>query len=161
MGTENIWLIALAGFGAFIANVMYAMGGTAGFGLWWRRFLGSFVLALDANLVALYVGNWHWQYLTFFPCLAIGFSLGYGSDTILGKIIKRTIFAIGVLSVCWFGLWAIGFTVYGWVVLGLAFITGLTSVALGVINPFNSAPLEQFLICQVLCMYVPFWAFVR
>jgi RarD protein len=41
------------------------------------------------------------------------------------------------------------------------FITPLVSVVLGVMNPFSNAPLEQFLICQVLCLFVPYWSFVR
>ena len=77
------------------------------------------------------------------------------------KIYKRAVFALGVLMACVVGAWIAGFSVAAWIVLGLSFLTGLTSVILGVFNPFSNAPLEQFLICQVLCLFVPFWAFVK
>lgn len=164
MGPENIWLVALGGFAAFVANVLYAIGGTdmgGGGKKWIRRFVASFILALAANLIALYLAAWVWQYLLIFPCLAFGFSLGYGADTVIKRVIRRTVFALGVLTACIVGAWAVGFSFFAWVIVALALITGITSVALGVINPFNNAPLEQFIICQVLCLYVPWWAFVR
>ena len=160
-GPENIWLIALCGLAAFIANVMYMMGGTQGFGLWWRRFLATFILMVAANGAALFMHVWHWQYLLFFPALIAGMSLGYGAKTTGGKIVKRLIFALGVTACCALGAWAHGFGAMSLVICGLSVFTGLTSIVLGVINPFNNAPLEQFLICQVLTLYVPFWAFVR
>jgi len=160
-GQENIWLIALLGFMAFVANVLYMLGGTQGFKKWLRRFVGSFILALSANIGALVMGVWTWHYCLICPCLTIGFSLGYGADTTIGKIIRRTIFASGVLTACWVGLWITGFSGFGWMVMLLAIITGLTSVALGVWNPFNNAPLEQFFVCQVLCLYIPYWCFIK
>ena len=160
-GQEDIWFVAILGFMAFVANVLYAAGGTKGFGLFWRRFIGSFILALSASICALYLGAWSWKYLLIYPALIGGFSLGYSSDTLLGKITRRTIFALGVLMACLVGLWATGFTSFGWVVFILAAVTGLTSVVLGAINPFKNAPLEQFLICQVLTLYIPFWAYIR
>jgi hypothetical protein len=137
------------------------MGGTKGFSKWMRRFLASFILACSANVAAIYLGVWTLEYLLMWPCLIGGFSLPYGANTTWDKVIKRTVFALGVLMACFCGAWATGFTIFGLVILGLAVLTGITSVALGVINPFNNAPLEQFLICQVLCLYVPYWAFVR
>jgi len=160
MGTENIWLIIILGFMAFVANSLYAMGGTEGFGKWLRRYLASFILAVAANGAAIYLTVWTWQYIFIYPCLIGGFSLGYGANTTWEKILKRGIFALGVLTACFCGFWATGATILGWIVVGLAFLTGVTSVVLGVINPFNNAPLEQFIICQVLCLYIPYWAFL-
>lgn len=161
MGTENWGIVAIGGFAAFLANVFYMWGGTEGFGKWWRRFIGATVLALSANLIALFMAKWSWQFILMLPCLIAGFSLGYGGDTTIEKVIKRTVYALGVLMACVAGLYATGFTFWGFVVAGLALITGLTSVVLGVINPFTSARLEEYLVCQVLCLYVPWWAFVR
>jgi hypothetical protein len=160
-GTEQIWLVAMGGFLAFLANVMYMMGGTEGFGKWWRRFIGSCLLALSATLVAIMLAKWSWQYILMWPCLIGGFSLGYGGKTTIEKVLKRSVFALGVLTACICGAWAVGFTISAWVVVGLALVTGLTSVVLGVFNPFSNAPLEQFIISQVLTLYVPFWAFVN
>ena len=117
-GTENVWLVALLGFMAFISNVLYMLGGTEGFGKWMRRFIASAILAGAASLGAIALGRWVWQYLLMFPCLAIGFSLPYGAEEAIWKIIKRTLFALGVLSACVIGLWATGFTVFGLVIAG-------------------------------------------
>lgn len=80
---------------------------------------------------------------------------------VLKKIVRRSVFAFGVLLACGIGLWATGFTLMGWVVTGLAFGVGAVSVVLGVVNPFNSARVEEFLVCQVLTLFVPFWPWIR
>lgn len=164
MGPENIWLVALGGLAAFIANVLYMVGGTKmSFGgqKWIRRFLGSFILAGAANGIAAALNAWVWQYLLIWPCLIGGFSLGYGSDLWWVRVWKRSIFALGVITAVFVGVWATGFTVSGWIVFGLAVVISATSVVLGVLNPFKNAPLEQFLISQVLTLFVPFLAWIR
>lgn len=160
-GTENVWLVAGGGFGAFLANVLYMLGGTEGFGLWTRRFLGMSVLALTGNIVALLLGAWLWQYLLFFPILIAGSTLGYGADSTWKKILRRTIFALAISAACLLGAWAHGFTIFSLMIVGLSFAVGLGSVILGVFNPFNNAPVEQFLICQLLTLFIPFWGFVK
>lgn len=157
-GTENWGLVALGGGMAFIANVLYQLGGISN--KWLRRYLASFILALSTNLIAIFLGKWAWQYILIYPCLIAGFSLGYGGDTTWEKVIRRLVYALGVLSACIIGLWATGFTASGYVVAGLALIVGLGSVVLGVLNPFSNARLEEFLVCQLLTMFVPFWAFI-
>jgi hypothetical protein len=163
-GAEQWGLSALGGLMALIASVLYMWGGTTmswGGKKWLRRFLGSFVLALAASIIAVALAAWDWRYLIMYPCLIGGFSLGYGGDRMWTKVWKRTVFALGTLMACVVGAWIAGWTPSALLVLGLSFVTGLTSVALGVFNPFKNAPLEQYLICQVLTLYVPFWAFVR
>jgi hypothetical protein len=167
-GPENIWLVA-SGFGAiFVAVVAYMVGGTdmdgpgpMGGQKWIRRYFGASVLSSAANGIAFLLGVWAWQYLLMFPALMIGFSLPYGGNTVAVKTLKRFVFAVGVLAACFCGLWATGFTFMGWVVMALASGIGLGSVVLGVMNPFSNAPLEQGLICLVLTMFVPFWAFIK
>ena len=160
-GTEQWGLVAIGGLATYIASVFYMWGGTAGFGLVWRRWIGSFVVALAANLIAVALHVWVWQYLLFYPMLGAGMTLGYGSSRLWVKVLKRTLFALGVLSCCIVGAWIAGFSGPAWIVLGLAFVTGLTSVVLGVWNPFSNAPLEQYIIANLLLLYVPFWSFVR
>jgi hypothetical protein len=164
MGSENIWLPVLGGFSAFIANVLYCVGGTK-FGkrgyLWIRRYLSSFILALSANVIALNLGAWNWKYIMMFPALFLGFSFPYSSKSFWIKIIKRTFFAFGVLSASFVGFWASGFSQEGLIIMFCAVVTGLCSILLGVFNPYVNAPLEQFLICQLLTMFIPFWGFVK
>ena len=161
LGTEGWGLIALGGLLAYVSNVFYMWGGTQGFSKVWRRFIGASVLASTANFIALFMVCWSWQYLLFYPCLIGGFCLGYGGDTTTEKIIKRTIYALGVLSACFFGMWAHSFNMSSIIVFMLAVFTGLSSVVLGVTNPFVSARLEEFMVCQVLTLYIPFWALVK
>ena len=159
-GQEDIWLVALGGLAAFVANVLYAAGGTTGFRKYWRRFVASFILAASCNLIAVYLHTWAWPMLLMWPVLIGGMSLGYGGDTVGVKVLKRSIFALGVCTAGVFGLWATDFTGMGWLVLGLQVVVGAGSIALGVINPFKNAPVEQYLICQLLTLTIPFWGFI-
>ena len=164
IGTENWGLVALGGLAAFISNVLYMWGGTEmswGGKKWLRRFLGSFVLAAAANGIALVLGNWAWQYILIWPALIGGMSLGYGADNLGEKILKRSIFALGVCTAGIFGLWATGWTGFGIGILVMQVVIGAASVFLGAQNPYSNSPLEQFLISQILTLTVPFWAFVR
>jgi hypothetical protein len=160
MGTEGWGVVAIGAFMAFLANVLYQLGGISG--KWKRRYVASFVLALAANVVGILTQNWHWQYILMYPILCAGFSLGYGGgdDTVL-KIIRRAVYAAGVLMSCMCGVWAAWFSGSAWLVFGIAAVCGITSILLGVFNPFRSARAEEFLVCQVLTMFIPFWAFVR
>jgi len=162
-GTENWGLVAFGGFASLISSVLYMWGGTEmswGGKKWLRRYLGSFVLAVAASVTAVVLAKWDWRYLLMYPCLFGGFSLGYGAPTTAGKILRRTLFALGVLTACIVGAWIAGWTVAAYMVLGISFSIGLASVLLGTFNPFKNAPLEQYIICQLLTMFIPFWAFV-
>ncbi|HDP36992.1 MAG TPA: hypothetical protein ENN27_03890 [Candidatus Atribacteria bacterium] len=159
-GTEDWGLVILGGFSALLGNCLYQLGGTVGFGKWLRRFVASFIIALGSNLIAIFNSTWTWQFILIWPCLIGGFSIGYGANTMPKKILRRILYATGVLMACFCGLWATGFTTSGWVMFSLACITGSASVILGVRNPFTSARVEEFLVCQVLTLYIPFWGFV-
>lgn len=160
MFTENWGLIAFSGVASLVASILYMLGGTVGFTKALRRYGATFFLAVMSNINAIVMGVWSWQFILIYPALIGGFSLGYGASTTGEKILKRTIFALGSLSAIIFGLWGLGFPVMGWLVLGLAILIGLTSVVMGVFNPFNNAPLEQYLICQVLTLFIPFISFI-
>jgi len=162
MGPEQIWLVSYGFLSIFIALVLYMMGGTSGFaGKWLRRFLATFILALSANLIAVFNSVWDWPFVLMWPALIGGMSLGYGADTTWGKIVKRTIFALGTCFAGFFGYWAMGFPGFGLGILIMQVLVGLFSVWLGVKNPYNNAPLEQGIICLLLTFTVPFWAYVK
>ncbi len=160
-GTEGWGLIALGGFLGLLSNIAYMWGGTEGFTKIWRRFVGASILAGGANLLALINSCWVWQYMAFGPCLMLGFSLGYSGDSFWHMVARRTVFALGVLSACVFGMWAKDWSSASITVGILAFVIGMTSVVLGVLNPFKSARLEEFLVSQVLTMFVIFWCYVK
>jgi hypothetical protein len=159
MNSEYLYLVGMDGFLAFVACFLYSWGGQQG--KWKRRFIASFVLALAANLTAVFLSRWSWPYLLFWPCLIGGFSLGYGADTFWAKFIKRTVFALGVCFCGVIGLWMTGFTGYGWGILISQILLSGFSVYLGTKNPYSSARVEEYLICQVLVLTIPFWPFVR
>lgn len=160
-GSENIWLVALCGLSSLVGSVLYMLGGTAGWGLLTRRLGGASALTLGANVAAVVLGVWSWQYLFLLPLLWGGFALPYGASTTIEKVIKRLIFALGVTASCFMGVWAHNFSGSSWIVFGLAVVTGLGSIVLGVINPLVDATAEQFLICGLLTMYVPFLPFCK
>lgn len=165
-GPEEIWLVA-GGFVALcIGLVLYMIGGTdMGPGMggqkWIRRFLGSFIIVGATNIVALLKGVWNYPLIFMWGALIGGFSLPYGSDTLWGKITKRIVFALGCIATSFFGYWAMGFPAFGLGIIIFQTIVGLTSVYLGVKNPYSNAPLEQGMICLLLTLTTPFWAYVR
>jgi len=160
MGTEDWGIIALGGLASLIASIFYMWGGTKGFGKYWRRYIGAFVLALACNLIAVYTSMWVWQMLLVFPALLGGFSLPYGADDLVGKIVKRAVFASGVCFAGFFCLWGLGFPGAGIGIFVMQLVVGLGSVFLGVKNPYKNAPLEQYMICQLLTFTIPFWGFI-
>lgn len=160
-GQEQIWLVALGGAALLMGNILYMMGGTAGFGKWYRRFLGSLIIVSATNVIALINYKWAWQYAAMYPLLVIAFSLGYDADTLWDRLFRRTIFAAACVSVGILGLWATGFTGFGWGILAFQFLVGLGSVYLGTVNPYGNAPLEQLLICSLITMTIPFWPYIK
>ena len=131
--------------GLVLASYFYADGGRSG--KWRRRFLASFILALTVNLLCVFRGIWHWGFLLIFPLLSVSFHLGYGADETWMKIIRRSIYALGVLAsgaifVLIFGKSAV------WIFLPHAGI-GAWSIYMGVKNPLEAA-VEEFLICMML-----------
>lgn len=160
-GQEFIWLVALAGLMQCAASIMYAMGGTKGFGLVWRRYIGSGLIAAALNIVALAVHNWHWQYILVYPALIGGFVLPYKGDTIWQKIIKRTIFFVACMGSSVFCLWASGFSGAGIGVMICQFMLGSFSVFFGSCNPWDDAPVEQFFVCEALTLFLFAWPWVK
>ena len=160
-GPENLFSIGLDGILTTVGAILYAAGGTTPYSKSLRRIGTSACLSVALIFTALFVQRWAWQYLGVPIILFAGFSLGYGADTFWQKFFKRTACAFAIMSASILCLWATGFTPSGMIVLGMTFWVGITSVILGVTNPFNNAPLEQFLICMVLNIFLISWPFVR
>ena len=160
-GTEFIFLVCIAGLLQTVGCCLYAMGGTKGFGLPLRRFVGSGVIAIALNLVGLAVHNWHWQYASVYPALILGFVLPYGGDTLKVKLMKRTLFFLGCMVASVLCLTASSFSFSSWMVLILQFVVGSFSIAIGVMNPWGNAPIEQFFVCQCLTLFLFGWPLVK
>lgn len=140
--------------GMTIACLFYGLGGRSG--KWLRRFIGSLILATTVNIATVIMGKWNPWLIAIYPALIIGFSMGYGVNdgNVLFKVIRRTLYALGVLAAG-----AIFFITMGpkalWILIPHAGI-GLWSVYLGTKNPMHAAAEEVF-VCALLniglCMY--------
>jgi hypothetical protein len=123
----------------------YMWGGRDG--KWKRRFIGSLICATAIWVESLLLGVFDiWQLLAY-PILIGVFSLGYGSDVPLTKIIKRLIVVLGSLMVGVLMWLTIDNSAL--LILPLQFMIALGSVWLGVKNPVPAAA-EEFFVCLLL-----------
>lgn len=154
--SEYTTLYQFAGslFGLFLATFLYMLGGRSR--KWQRRFIASLILAITVNVVSLLRGIWNPYLLIIWPLLIGGFSLGYGADTFFEKVLRRTIYALGVIfSGCLF------FTVTNnavWVLIPHVGI-GAWSIYMGVRNPIESAS-EEGVICVLLNIMLISYPFI-
>lgn len=155
MSEFSIGSIASASLvGLALASWLYMAGGRSG--KWKRRFVASFILALTVWLSSIALGNFDWKLLGIYPLLIAGFSLGYGGDTLGIKILRRSIYALGVVGsgvACAFILGGNAF----WV-LPVHVLLGVGSVCLGVKNPLHAASEETF-VCASLNLGLLMYAF--
>ena len=124
---------------------LYMAGGRSG--KWKRRFLGAFVCSLAVWTGLLLMGRFRWPVLALFPLISGAFSMGYGADLTLSKIIKRSLI---VAFLCLSGVllaWLLGGR--AWLILPLQAFIGAGSIYLGVINPIHAAS-EEFFVCLLL-----------
>lgn len=130
-----------------IACIFYAFGGREGQGKWKRRFIGSLICSTALWAGLLLMGKFDVYSLLTYPLLACGFSLGYGSDFIPTKILKRSLI---VLWTCLTGLlmcWILGGK--AWLILPFQAFIGCGSIWLGVKNPVQASS-EEFFVCLLL-----------
>jgi hypothetical protein len=141
--------------GMAVACLLYMLGGRDG--KWRRRFIGSLVLSTTLMVCAYIMHRFNWWLALTYPALAIGFSFGYGADTNLGKVVRRTIYALAVMSagvVC-----AVVMKGNAWMVLVPHIGIGLWSVWLGVKNPLYAASEEVF-VCASLSLGLMMYPFI-
>lgn len=135
--------------------LFYMLGGRDG--KWLRRFIGSLIIAITVWGASIVMGTFNWWLLLIYPALSVGFSFGYGADLVWTKIIKRTIFALAVLSaglVC-----ACSMGGNAWLVFPCHLGIGLWSVYLGVTNPVQAAAEEVF-VCASLNLMLMAYPFI-
>ena len=114
---------------------------------WRRRFIGSLICATAVWVGLLLVGRFKWPVLGLYPLLMIAFSLGYGAEVLLDKIVKR---GLVVACLCLSGV-LMAYVLGGrsWQILPLQVFIGLGSIYLGVKNPIQAAG-EEFFVCLLL-----------
>jgi len=153
-----LWIAFGSLIGLVISALLYAIGGRVGGpGKWIRRFVASFILATVVNMASVMMGNYSVWLILAYPGLVASFSLGYGADTLIFKVIRRLIYALGVILS---GL--IFCFVFGgmcWWVLPFHIGVGLFSVYLGIRNPVP-APVEELFICVLLNLGLVLYPFV-
>lgn len=143
--------------GLVLTCLLYMWGGREG--KWKRRFVGSFVLALTVNLLFIALGNWKPWYIAIWPLMSIAFSMGYGgTDNVGKKVIRRSIYAVGVLSSGAFCAYFIGG--WAWIMFAIHAGIGLFSVILGTKNILPAA-VEEPLICMVLNLGLICYPFIN
>ena len=128
-----LWIAGIAG--------CYGYAGISG--KWKRRFLGSGLLTVGFVLFSLLAGKFSWWILLCFPLYIGAFSLGYGGNKLLTKLIKRTYCGAAIafaslplaIALHTMPMW------YGQLVL----MTGMM-VWLGAFNPTASARNEETLL---------------
>ena len=128
--------------GLALSCFFYMWGGRSG--KWRRRYISSFILALTVWLSSLALGNFDFRLLGIYPILIVAFSMGYSGNNLstFGKVIKRSIYALGVVGAG--GLCAYVFGGNAVWVLPVHLLVGAGSIYLGVKNPIQAASEEVF-----------------
>lgn len=151
----TMYQAGIAGLILVAASFMYSWGGRSG--KWKRRFIGSAILAAGVNGLCVWRGIWSPYMLIVLPCLIGGFSLGYGADTLGGKILRRSIYCLGVLMSGVVMAVVLGGHAY-WVLIPHVGI-GAFSIYMGSRNPIYASS-EEFFICMMLNMGLLMFPFV-
>tara|TARA_Y100000310_G_scaffold155934_1_gene155383 strand:+ start:3809 stop:4276 length:468 start_codon:yes stop_codon:yes gene_type:complete len=95
--------IGLMFFGVFkiitvlTGAILYSLGGRDGISKGVRRFGASAIIVGGTCYFAFSSGAFNWWYLLSYPLLCTAYSLGYGSDNTLGKVIKRAYCGLAIV----------------------------------------------------------------
>ena len=143
--------------GLAIGSLMYMLGGRDNISKGVRRFGGSFVIAATVNAASIVMGKWNPWFLITYPCLVFGFSLGYGGDVLFTKVIRRTIFCLGVLTASLSFVFVLGGAT--WLLFPLHIGVAIWTIWLGVRNPIHAAA-EEFFICVLLNLGLIMYPFI-
>lgn len=117
---------------------LYGFGGIRG--KWKRRYVGSVLFTISVALFSLWLGKFNWISLAVLPLLIGATSIGYGADKTMEKILKRAYcglaYSCASLPI---------FVVNGkWIVFALHIaLCVITSIVLGVTNPYKNARAEE------------------
>lgn len=149
-----LWTAVGSMLGLVVASALYSLGGRQG--KWKRRYVASFVLTMTVIATSLILGTFTWWSLMVYPLLIGTFSLGYGSESFIVKVLKRSLVAIcGIIA-------TLPLIIPGMrlAILPLQVVMVPLYVWLGVRNPIPAAAEEVF-ICIVLNLGLVILPFVK
>jgi len=157
MSEYGIGVLGTAGIiTVVIASMFYWLGGRSK--KWLRRFISPAILTIGLCGISLIKGNFSPWFLGVYPCLVLGFSLGYGADNMAEKVLKRALYALGVLSA---GVMAcLGLGGGAWWLLAVQLILAVGSVILGV-KSILPAAVEEGIICILLTLFIPLYPLIQ
>ena len=149
------WVFTGSLLGLVIASTLYWLGGRNDKII--RRLGSALTLALTVNIASLCMGRWNPYLLIIFPLLFGGFSLGYGADLFWQKVIRRTIYALGVTFSGIIFCLTVSPNCF-WILIPHIGI-GLFSVYMGVKNPIHAVA-EEGMICVALNLGLILYPFI-
>ena len=156
MTEYKIGFLAVASIlGLAIGSALYMMGGRKD--KWIRRFIGSAVISSTVIGLLLVFGLFQVKHLWIYLLMIVGFSQGYGADIGWDKVIRRSLYAIGVVSSGLLLAWTMGGS--AWMVFPLHLGVALWSIWLGYHNPIH-APAEEVFICMLLNIGLVMYPFI-
>jgi hypothetical protein len=138
--TENTlqWIAFLKLISVAIYSLFYGFGGISG--KWKRRYIGSAYLTLLIVGFSVWMQTFSWYYLLTFPLLVASTSIGYGADTTMEKVVKRSYCGLAYA----FSTVPVFIVKMNWELFILHILLCLiTSIVLGVRNPFDNARAEE------------------
>jgi hypothetical protein len=141
--------------GLAVMCLLYMIGGRSN--KWIRRFIASLVQTININLCAFFMGIYSFWLLLIYPITSIGLSFGYGGETFVTKLIRRSIFCIANLGIGILFLLTYGMKML-WILIpniGVA----MWSIYLGIRNPVY-APAEEVFVCALLYLMSCAYPFV-
>jgi hypothetical protein len=146
---SETWLGTIPVFGMLLLTLgcwLYMLGGRSG--KWKRRFIGSFVVSSAVWLESYLVGNFSWWLVAIYPLCIGSFVLGYGSDKLGEKLLKRA----GVVTASLMSGILMAIVFNAWAVFPIELVIASASIYLGVRNPVQAAP-EEFFVAT--CLWMP------
>ena len=154
------WIASGTGLGLIISSTLYWLGGRKHKAI--RRWGSAFTMAATVCGSAYFMGVFKPGMLALFVSLTIAYHLGYGADTLIEKVRRRAIYAIGVLVsgcvmvMCLNGTLRLdGLTGLLWAHIGV----GAWSIYMGVRNPVRAVA-EEYFVCMLLNLLLCGYVFV-
>jgi len=139
-----------------VSATCYGFGGVSG--KWKRRFVAPSIATAGIAGLSLWTGNFSWLCLLFFPLLSAAYSIGYGDNSKLMKLLKNKVLVRAVVGL------ALGFAALPIVIAYSAWLLWALHISIcvavstisGAFNPMESARAEETMIAAASLLTVLF-----